>query len=124
MQKSKKIAVYGTLKSGHYNYDRFKAKYPSIEVIDAGVISGYEMYNFGGWYPVITKGEGNITVEVLEVPAKAYDAIVSMEEGAGYEIELIEVNGHYCTLFVYQGTMAGYTKVEDGNWTSKNYHRL
>lgn len=119
----RKLAVYGTLKEGHYNYDRFKQLYPDIKVLEETTISGYEMYNFGGWYPVVIKGEGDIVVQVLEVPDEAYTKICAMEKGAGYSYEIIKVNNHICVIFLFDLAMRGYARVLNGNWDFNQYQK-
>ena len=47
------LAVYGTLRKGEGNYDRYMRGTPTL---GEQRIGGFEMYNLGGYYPYIARG--------------------------------------------------------------------
>ncbi len=90
---SKKIAVYGTLRVGEYNYERFKSGI--IKVIEEGKsVKGYKMYDLGP-YPVIKRDFSlqeeveSIIVDILEVTEKCFNELHQMELGAGYQLDAV-----------------------------------
>lgn len=85
MIKLNKIAVFGSLKRGWWNHDRFKLGEP----IDTSRIRG-AMYYCG--YPHLYRPEKSNPehireheVEIYEVTEDVYRAITGMERGAGYQ---------------------------------------
>ncbi len=113
----KKIAVYGSLKKGFYNY------FPAMgEPIAHGTIRG-AMYLCGS-YPHLYRPEvadealvREHPVEVYEVSDSDYRDIENMEVGAGYQVFESNVAGHDVVIFysrdnyTYKNNwIEGYTK--------------
>lgn len=106
---------YGSLKSTHYNFNRFlgqKLIKPDIE------LSGYDMYSLIH-YPAICKGKGTIKCELHEIDDDSWDSISVMERNAGYTEERINIDGIQASLFVMsKDKLKKYNAqlVKDGNW--------
>lgn len=112
-----KIATYGSLREGEYNFERFKEVFgDGIVRTNTTEIEGYELYSLGG-YPAAVKSEGKLTVDTLEVSEAVHERIKAMELGAGYVEETIEINNepHLIYLFEQEPRMhAGI--VSEGDW--------
>jgi gamma-glutamylcyclotransferase (GGCT)/AIG2-like uncharacterized protein YtfP len=102
----KRIAVYGSLKYGFYNWKAFELGKP----ITTGGIEG-AMYLVGGSYPHLFEPEftddENVkehSVEIYDVEESVYNSIASMELGAGYYIKSVDIEGddgetYTCDIF-------------------------
>lgn len=116
-----RIGVYGSLRKGEYNFERFVEAYgtTNIKVLSEGVvIEGYNLYNLGP-YPAITKGDNNLTIDVLSVSENVYNSIRAMELGAGYNEESIKIP-RYNDVKIYtfkEGSFPKERLVESGNWS-------
>lgn len=82
------LAVYGTLRKGDNLYDNY---IDPVKALGQERLTGYEMYSLGP-YPYVTRdyreeGQG-ILVEVYDLPAGVLEAIVSMEQSAGYTVAI------------------------------------
>ena len=117
------MAVYGTLRKGDYNYDRFNlGEYYSMQGTD--VIVGMSMQDLG-FYPCIflddTSKKG-ITVEYYLPKSKdsllVTSSIIGMESGAGYKTAAVERAGKWYLLFYFEGPLAGFAEVENGDWVN------
>lgn len=106
------IAVYGSLRPGQYNFSRIK-HFGNVEHVRTTSISGYDMFSLGP-FPGIKPGEGTIVVDILNVDERVFEAIESMETGAGYKKQIVDIDGDQAAIYVYQYP-AG-RKVESGDW--------
>lgn len=122
MQKAN-VAVYGTLRRSEYNH------YPvGVEVKPPVRKSGYKMYSMGGFPAVVKTGNDEDSV-VFEPQVYRLDAeedyenmasIDQMEIGAGYYIDVVEINGEYYKVYLYSpGSAKGLTEVEGGDWVKR-----
>lgn len=117
----KRIAVYGSLRKGDYNYDRC---IPNAEVIEQVELQGWEMYDLGS-YPAIVRGDGTVLFDIMDVTDEHYDRVESMELGAGYIAETVTLKGaSEATLFYmkdealaqYESWSRQVKLVESGDW--------
>jgi gamma-glutamylcyclotransferase (GGCT)/AIG2-like uncharacterized protein YtfP len=92
------IAVYGTLRKGCGNYHHYLGGYEPIETTE---LNGFQMYSLGGAYPYVTEGEGQITVELYDVPFETVVPMASMEMGAGYSVEEVPTSIGTAYMFVF-----------------------
>lgn len=90
------LAVYGTLRAGDYNYDRFMHGYMPLA---SERVEGFEMFNLGGMYPYIARGADNITVEVYDISEETLAPIESMERGAGYDMVKCKTSVGMASIF-------------------------
>ena len=81
-----KIAVYGSLKKGFYNHDRFTMG----EMLGVAKVRGAMFLNYS--YPHLFREEDSAPemvkeyeVEIYEIEDREYKGIVGMEVGAGYQ---------------------------------------
>lgn len=91
-QASRRIAVYGSLRQGEYNYR------PEMgEPVARGRIIGATLHSLGA-FPCIVKDDpanGNtVEVEVYDLSDKVFTPIERMEVGAGYTREPVEFVAH------------------------------
>jgi len=139
-EKNKKklipLLVYGSLRPGQYNFDRFFGKLsknridnPETEVdfICSVILSGYKMYTIGkAPYPVVIYGkpEDEIECDLLLIDENSYNNIRLMEEEAGYNEDKVDVkfeeskNSFEANVFVYGDSinLDKYQRIESGNW--------
>lgn len=114
------IAVYGTLRKGDYNHDRYLREY---EPLVTERVDGFELYNMGGSYPYIARGADSITVEIYDVPPEVLAPIESMERGAGYDMVKCKTTLGMADIFCmteeqhaeYQ-SFRHYPKILSGDW--------
>lgn len=123
MKETYKIFVYGSLRKGEYNFDRFVEIYgkDSIKVVDTNVtLFGYRLYSLGpypGLKPANEEDTKSFVVgDILEVSQQAFNSITAMELGAGYYIEVKEIKDHACVIYLYNGTTNEKNFVKEGDW--------
>jgi len=94
------VLTYGTLRAPEncpaelrkhkvYNHDRFGRG--TQKYIKTLRIPGFQLFDLGP-FPAICEGEGEITVELHEVTTDAFRNIEYMEQGAGYDSKVIQVD--------------------------------
>lgn len=106
-----RIAVYGSLRKGMYNYRFFENGMTYIKTVE---ISGYNLYSLGA-YPYIVKGNNTLTVDVMEVTPQTKKSIDLMELGAGYKSEIILIDDQPTTIYTFNRPIND-AIVEHGDW--------
>ena len=115
---SKLIAVYGSLRKGHYNYERFGGK-KSFAFRGTFQINGYKLYNLGSYPGIIEAEKGDlVTVDLLECPDNIALQIDWMETGSGYSPETIMVDGKKSIIYIYDRDISRFELVKSGDWTN------
>jgi len=112
-----KIAVYGSLRQGEYNFERM-SYIGDIQYETTTTIQGWDLYSLG-MYPAIKKGTGTIVVDILNVGDEVLDFIRGMEFGAGYHEETVNVDGQDCFIYVYNYELSR-NQVLSGDWKKQN----
>ena len=108
-----KIATYGSLRAGEYNFKRMKL-FGEINYISTTTIEGWDLFSLGP-YPGIKPGKGTIVIDLLECDDKVYQYIHAMELGAGYIEREININGELYKIYEYTGNT--WTEViPTGDW--------
>lgn len=114
-----KLLVYGSLRAGAYNYTRFQNIFGknNYKKLDQVTIKGFDLYDLGS-YPGIKSGTESSTLvcDIIECSQSCYDAIVSMEVGAGYEVYNLNVDGKLYPIFVYKGSIDPRKRIKEGDW--------
>lgn len=117
------VLVYGSLRVGEYNYNRFKKYYgDEIKVVSQKVsIEGYYLHDLGS-YPGITidfNGDSKpLVCDLLEVSQRVKDSMDEMEFGAGYREDFEETEFGKATIYVYEWLGSNISnKVESGDWS-------
>ena len=84
MNKNINVFVYGSLREGFFNYDKYlKGKVNSIKPAKINNMTVYHMPYKG--YPAIMKGEGTVYGEIMEIKPEMYDETMSaMDEMEGF----------------------------------------
>ena len=96
----KTIAVYGSLKAGKYNHPILR----ECKMLGTTKVKG-TLYRVGSYPAIIEEGDNLYDAEVYEVPDNIYNAVRSMELGAGYKE--VEINvGELGTAVVYYADTA------------------
>jgi gamma-glutamylcyclotransferase (GGCT)/AIG2-like uncharacterized protein YtfP len=109
-----KIAVYGSLKKGRYNYERFSEYYP-IKFVGEDILHGYKLYDLGD-YPGAIEGDGPLYVHILEVDSDCFRQLDRMEKFAGY-IQKEVATSHGCAiLWLYNEGIMGCQQITSGNY--------
>jgi gamma-glutamylcyclotransferase (GGCT)/AIG2-like uncharacterized protein YtfP len=101
MNKNKLYAFYGSLRKGMYNHKYFES---GLEYLGTKEIKGYDLYSLGA-FPCIVKSPVPDTVLTVDLFRAKNDAtenrIHSMEKGAGYDYEEVEIDGQNFGIYVY-----------------------
>ena len=120
---TRKIAVYGSLRKGEYNYDRFGGD-KTFKHLGTHSITGYELFSLGP-YPGVRPAskDKSIVVDVLECENGVAAMIDRMETGAGYVAKEITVGEHTATIYEYNYSITGNSIVESGDWIKFNESR-
>lgn len=109
-----KVAVYGSLRKGLSNHHVIDG----AEMIGKTKIKGFDMHSLGA-FPFITHGDGEVTVEVYEVPDMDYARGLDALEGYPnfYDRELVETEfGEAWVYFIDDEATADHPPVPDGDW--------
>lgn len=115
-----KVAVYGSLRKGEYNFERFKDSFgDQVKVLETQItVPGFNLYSLGP-YPAVQRGEGAVVVDILEVEGQALKSMDSMELGAGYDIDKVTLpNGEEARIYVYPSSVSLTHQVTDGDWSN------
>lgn len=108
------FAVYGTLRKGDYNSYRLAGKEP----ISTELIHGFDMYDLGG-YPYIVRGSGEVLFELYECSWTEMASTISMELGAGYQIDEVDTSMGKAAIFLYTDT----ARQRQLEWAGKDNRR-
>lgn len=111
----KRLFVYGTLKKGRYNHERFGMDHATF--VRIATINGYSMYT-NGIYPAAVKGKDSDSIvgEVYDVPDELYDRIERMETYAGYTVDELD-DMRIFAMPVRHIDPAFWKKIPDGMFT-------
>lgn len=117
----KRIAVYGSLRVGEYNFQRFVDNYgeSSIKPLAQDInIEGFDLFDLGP-YPAISRGKNNLVIDVLSVSENVFYAIDSMELGAGYHRDTVKVPKYgEITIYAFpEKSFPDSRLVVSGNWS-------
>ncbi len=116
MSTRRLIAAYGSLREGHYNFDRFESSFPDLKVHKRNhKIEGFQMYGLGS-YPGIIKGPGEIEVDILECSRECFAVITHMELKAGFSAIELFIDNEQVIIYPYEGKVFPQFKVQSGNW--------
>lgn len=116
----KKIAVYGSLREGEYNFNRFKDWFPSIKVIGQERVSGFVLFSLGSYPGIRFTGnpEDSVVFDFLEVPDECYTQITLMEIGANYKVITLNTNmSDKIVCYEYLGNSERLPIIEHGDWS-------
>lgn len=101
-----KCCFYGSLRRPLYNYERFVKLYGNeqMQYIKTIRIPHFKLYDLG-FYPttVRTAEDSTIVVDLFNVGETAFQSIKYMELGAGYNLEVVEIDGEYYNIFTFSG---------------------
>lgn len=123
MSNTKRVAFYGSLRRGEYNYESFVRHYgaENYRYQKTSSISGFKLYSLGS-YPAINKvkvGEesSNLIVDVFEVSEPVYQSIRAMELGANYKEITVDIEGEEVILYEYRTPVSEDRRVLTGDWS-------
>jgi gamma-glutamylcyclotransferase (GGCT)/AIG2-like uncharacterized protein YtfP len=111
------IAVYGSLKKGQYNFDRFIQSGFNLEFVKEEVINGFDLYDLG-YYPgvKVTSSNNPLTIHILQVDQECFKVLDRMEKGAGYSQKVVATSAGDAILWVYEGDISMCRKIPSGNY--------
>jgi gamma-glutamylcyclotransferase (GGCT)/AIG2-like uncharacterized protein YtfP len=114
MSETKRIAVYGTLKRGFYNYDRFNHFY-EFKFVGSERIKGFSLYDLGH-YPAAVESdpENEITIEIFDVSPACYKSLHEMEISAGYVKKEVATSHGCAILWAYENEPRYSKLIESG----------
>lgn len=104
------VAVYGTLRKDESNYRYYM---DGLQPLSTEQLSGYDLYSLGS-YPYATRGNGEITVEVYDVPLRVAYNMGGMEVRAGYDVAEVDTSQGLAHLFVF--SEASHQREQEGDW--------
>jgi gamma-glutamylcyclotransferase (GGCT)/AIG2-like uncharacterized protein YtfP len=113
------LAVYGTLKQGYYNYNKYLKEFKPVYT---GFIEVKFQLHSNGRYPMIIHSPetNNIYFEIFEISTRKFEEIIELEEPYGYHYETIEIPNlnQRVEVFVYTagGPPSEFNIVENGIW--------
>ena len=118
MKKDKKylIAVYGSLKKGHFNNDWLRG---CNYLGDIKTKPDYTLLDFGPYPAIVANGETAIHCEIYEVAEYTFVDLSRMEYAAGYDLTQIETEYGAAVLYVFDDNTYDTSSspvVESGNW--------
>lgn len=98
----KLIAVYGTLRKGGYNYDRFIRYGHNFEYIETTNLNNFDIYDLG-YYPCAcrSKDNGSIVIDLFRVSDETFNSLNQMELGAGYTVHEVDTQHGKATIWIY-----------------------
>lgn len=120
----KKVAVYGSLRPGNYNFDRIVKLFPGqFDLVMSTVIYGYKMFNLG-YYPAIVptgKETDKIVIDIVNCGEEPLKYIEAMEYGAGYKSVVIHVEDMECIIYYMNfSDLIPYEIIKSGDWNKFN----
>ena len=101
----KNIIVYGSLRYGLWNYKTFLSQNKPDRAV---VISGFKMYDLGGFPCIVRDSEGSIIAETFrEVDDLVANDISRMEIGAGYKEIKVNFKGEDYSMYIFENKPVG-----------------
>jgi gamma-glutamylcyclotransferase (GGCT)/AIG2-like uncharacterized protein YtfP len=114
----RKVAFYGSLRKGCYNYNHFKT---GLTERGQAELSGFQLFSLGA-YPCIIRSDDpadKVVIDLFEANEETFQRIHRMELGAGYNAEVVEVNGEDYTIYTFPQNQREYLatrRVNSGDW--------
>ena len=115
-----KIAVYGSLRKGEFNFEVFQLCFSGkVEFLGTTTLHGYDLYSLGS-FPAAVVGSNDIVVDLLDVDARVFSVIQEMEFSAGYYEDSVEIEGENYGIFLYPDVpQIHYGLIESGDWSNE-----
>ena len=115
------VAVYGTLKQGEANYERFLSGHEPV--YRGAVPAPYLMYDNGS-YPMLVPADEThaIFVEIYDVDEATLGSLDALEEPYDYRRETLHVGelGRDVAIYVHADPPPpGFTPADSGEWKSR-----
>ena len=83
------IWVYGSLRSGEYNFKYCMGENPQL--IGKGKLKGFGLYSLGSYPFIYPLKDSEVVVEGYEIEEANKIRIDNMESGAGYHVEEVTI---------------------------------
>ncbi|HPQ55492.1 MAG TPA: gamma-glutamylcyclotransferase [Spirochaetota bacterium] len=115
---SEYIFVYGSLMKGFHNHDSFSFS-SSTHFVCRAVLQGAVMFDMGFYPCVVLTGNPNNSVcgEVYRYhDMECRQRVQLMEYGAGFDEEVVTVDGIKASVFVYREKPEGVPWIPGGDW--------
>lgn len=125
------IGVYGSLRPGMYNFQRFTYHYENeIKHLKTITLPSFNLFDLPFGYPAIKKSENEndkVVFDILEVSENCYKDINRMEIGAGYELLKIPIKEikdlkndnlkhEFITVYLYTREVLAIKKIKNGDY--------
>lgn len=120
------VAVYGTLRPGHGNYNWHLNNRPGVEHLGTETVGGFRMYSLGG-FPGVLRGEesDNIIIDVFRVENNDVMRGLDMLEGYNqrnpksglYDKETVNTSHGEAYIYTYNGEPSEDRLIENGDWS-------
>jgi len=121
-ENNNNVLLYGSLRKGNYNYERFMDYFPKgLEFKSTTTIKGFDLYDLGS-YPGIKKSddpEKVLVVDIMTCSDDCFNSINRMELGAGYSAETVMIDETPYTIYLYEGRVNPSRLVATGDWNSR-----
>lgn len=116
-----RLFVYGTLRPGYYNYDRYRlasiARHRGVTVV-----RGARLFDLGSYPCMVLTSDvrREVTGELLDLADdRVFDRIRRMEEEAGYRTVTVDTAAGPAVTFVFDRPPAGAVEMPSGDWAEK-----
>lgn len=102
MSKTVRFAAYGTLRKGSYNFDRMKGLFgDDFRHVETRETTGIKMFCNNRAYPYgVASTATPVVVDIIECSTECFDLITRMENGAGYQLKDLDVEGTVFKTFL------------------------
>lgn len=108
-----RVGVYGSLRKTMGNHRMMEgATYLGTEVI-----KGWNMFSLGS-FPYVTRGKGQIVIELYDVPASVINPVDRMEFGAGYVLSSVDTTHGIAEIYSMNRFTSSWPQepVPSGDW--------
>jgi|SRR5690606_26956943 len=116
----RKVAFYGSLRKGCYNYEHFKS---GLTEKGQTEIPGFRLYSLGAYPCIIRSDDPNdkVVVDLFEADEETFQRIHRMELGAGYRAEPITTGEEEYVVYTFPETSRDVLeprRVTSGDWVN------
>ncbi|MDH3591333.1 MAG: gamma-glutamylcyclotransferase [Planctomycetota bacterium] len=111
-----RLFVYGLLRRG----DEMASLLDGAQSLGPATVDGFDLYDAGP-YPAAVRGTGTLVGELYELPGPG--ALASLDAAEGlfrtpplYRRESVPASGRLAWLYVYNGDVSAFRRIESGDW--------
>lgn len=121
-----RMFFYGSLRSGFYNNERM-LRWGTVRKLskEPEAIAGWDLFDLGSYPTAIVHGGPHglhrlLWGEVWELDQNAAKMVETMEQGAGYYLEVVNTSFGPASIWVMEGPPMFGHRIASGDWTNKD----